>query len=177
MASTCINEKSEEGNSKTFSEGGQGISSSSELDEAGFFTTAPNTSSLADTSALERFSAAVASAAASVSNTFNGSSRPGDDDQQQQHQATTEEANRTDNVDGSPSVSVVNTAEDMSSSSKNMLRVPTSGYGGAIPRRPFSRDSSAESNSSAVVVAEEVTNITKTCFCGHYTEVSSRFVH
>ena len=54
-----------------------------------------------------------------------------------------------------------------SQTTSNMLRVPSSGYGGAIPRRPFSRDSSAESTSSSVAA-----DTTKTCFCGHYTEVS-----
>jgi len=50
-------------------------------------------------------------------------------------------------------------------STSNMLRVPPSGYGGAIPRRPFSRDSSAESSTSSTTA-----DTTKTCFCGHYTE-------
>ena len=49
----------------------------------------------------------------------------------------------------------------------NTLRVPPSGYGGAVPRRPISRDSSAESTTSSTGSNDN----TKTCFCGHYTEV------
>ena len=50
-----------------------------------------------------------------------------------------------------------------------LLRVPPSGYGGAVPRRPISRDSSAESSEGSTASS----NDTKTCFCGHYTEVQN----
>ena len=57
------------------------------------------------------------------------------------------------------------------------LRVPPSGYGGAIPRRSvISRDSSADSTASATDATTSPltssTTVSKTCFCGHYTEVS-----
>lgn len=51
-----------------------------------------------------------------------------------------------------------------------LLRVPPSGYGGAVPRRPISRDSSAESSEGSSTASS---NDTKTCFCGHYTEVQN----
>ena len=53
-----------------------------------------------------------------------------------------------------------------------LLRVPPSGYGGAVPRRPISRDSSAESSEGSTASS----NDTKTCFCGHYTEVQYAFL-
>ena len=73
----------------------------------------------------------------------------------------------------------------------NTLRVPSSGYGGAIPRRSvISRDSSADSTASidAAVTATSVASMTtansvmasmvskKTCFCGHFTEVRSTLI-
>jgi len=63
-----------------------------------------------------------------------------------------------------PPLSLETASGATSQTTSNMLRVPSSGYGGAIPRRPFSRDSSVESTSSSAA------DTTKTCFCGHYTE-------
>ena len=74
------------------------------------------------------------------------------------------------NVPSSQPQSQPPTAASAAATTSNMLRVPSSGYGGAIPRRPFSRDSSAESSTSLSTPADT----TKTCFCGHYTEVSPR---
>ena len=67
--------------------------------------------------------------------------------------------------------------------------MPLTGYGGAIPRRSvISRDSSADSTASSIdaaVAAASVASMasvnsvtasmvsTKTCFCGHFTEVST----
>lgn len=153
------------------------VSSRSGRRSRGFF-------SRGDSSALERFSAAVASAAASVSNTFT-------------HPATAPSAQRTScsnadcsdltqeeenqlNLDEDDLAVAAAAVEEVANPSSSLtaslteldcnamqLRVPSSGYGGAIPRRPFSRDSSAESNSSSCTGD----NTTKTCFCGHYTEV------
>ena len=83
----------------------------------------------------------------------------------------------------SPSRNIPVTSDEIPeipATNSNMLRVPASGYGqlGAIPRRPFSRDSSAESNSSNTGPerAAKLADITKTCFCGHYTEVRIRIL-
>ena len=78
---------------------------------------------------------------------------------------------------GINTVSTVPTASDEMYPASNMLRVPASGYGlGAIPRRPFSRDSSAESTGSNPGTDARGGKLaaTKTCFCGHYTEVTKR---
>ena len=59
----------------------------------------------------------------------------------------------------------------------NTLRVPSSGYGGAIPRRTvISRDSSADSTASDAPAssAPSMASHKRTCFCGHYSEVRKR---
>lgn len=146
--------------------------------------------SRSDSSALERFSAAVASAAASVSNTLAPSNsrsnstegvieRPTHlalDDEESVEAALAVASAAIDEVANSenPSECIMTEAAQteplaQNSASSSGLRVPgPSGFGGAIPRRPFSRDSSAESNSSN----GDSMAATKTCFCGHYTEVS-----
>lgn len=135
-------------------------------------------------SALERFQAAVASAAASVSHSFNhpassskSESAPnntgptiGNDDQvgggrgNEQLQATQAHSR----IGGSNTEGQQN-EENNEQQINTLLRVPPSGYGGAVPRRPISRDSSAESSEGSTA-----SNDTKTCFCGHYTEGSTR---
>jgi len=179
-----------------------------------------------DSTAMERFSAAFASAAASVSNTFSHSrSTP----------TKTATEHQEDSGSGSPTIPTTSTATttitspttttsttlmsdevqpinlqhqlqlntasvtssptryrsqvqtQISTSSEveppvsfantpNTLRVPSSGYGGAIPRRSvISRDSSADSTASDAPAssAPSMASHKRTCFCGHYSEQHS----
>lgn len=152
------------------------VSSRGRRSRGGFF-------SRGDSSALERFSAAVASAAASVSNTFTHPTAPSRTSCSNADCSDLLEDVNLDEDDLAVAAAAVEEIANPSSSPTRLeaslteecnamqLRVPSSGYGGAIPRRPpFSRDSSAESNSSSCT-GDNTT--TKTCFCGHYTEVGS----
>ena len=171
---------------------------------------------------MERFSAALASAAASVSNTFSHSRSLSTTEQTSNLTTTTTTATKTtptattptaatsittdtlmtDEVSQSPdtapkshsatssprsprrspnAVQQVQSEVDhiliSASNTPYSLRVPPSGYGGAIPRRSvISRDSSADSTASATDATTSPltssTTVSKTCFCGHYTEVS-----
>jgi hypothetical protein len=144
-----------------------------------FFARQFSVSDNSSPSAMERFSTALASAAASMSHPFSRSSSTASSAPMLEEpppaviepsegaaagsSPTQLRSRRPSSSSRSPSPSPrarSPSTPQVTSNCNNTLSVPTAAFGGAIPRRQISRGSSSESNTEA-----------KTCFCGHYSEV------